>query len=258
MMDVVYCEGWAPETRTLVGRISAAEARDRHERGEQYAVALTDGQPLVLLEIAWAHRFAQCWHFEGDQRVRRFDYRVLADGQLFLRGEAEWDGETPRIECSYQPDGQAQADIREEYGSRSLISMIPVDELIQPVPAFGDWLPLARLDEPVALRDAADPEPTEPTQAPWRPPAPMRPFALAETFTPGTRFALEDDTDTVTVETRPAGTVRLTSGRLVVADPAGSRTTCGRSPRRSHLVRTRSSSHWPGSRTTTLGWRPRR
>jgi hypothetical protein len=232
-LDVVYCEGWAPEARAVVGRMNVGDARARHERGEQYAVALTggSGRPRALLEVAMAHRFARSWHFdEHDRRVRQFDYRVLADGQLFLLGEDEWAYTTPEqpdldekahhLECHYHLDGKAHQLVRAGRGLRQTHTSVPPEDLRQPLPVFGDWLPLTRLGQPwEGLRATADPDIAEQVPAPWRPPAPMRPFAMAETFTPGTRFALPNDAGTVVVEIQPAGTLRLTSGRLVAADP---------------------------------------
>jgi hypothetical protein len=225
-LDVVYCEGWEPETRTLVGRFGAAAARERHERGEQYAVALTDeaGRPRVLLEIAMAQRFARAWHIdEHGHRPKCFVYCVLTDGRLFLRGTDEWpnldEQEPVHVKLRYELDGSWVQDTEASYGSKRLYALESDEELTQPVPAFGDWLPLARLAEPVALRDIADPEPAGSVPPPWHPPAPMPPIALAETFTPGTRFALPGDIGTVVVETRVVGVLRLTSGRVIARDP---------------------------------------
>jgi len=239
-LDVVYCEGWAPETRAVVGRMSVGDARARHERGEQYAVALTggSGQPRALLEVAMAHRFARSWHFdEHDRRVRQFDYRVLTDGQVFLLEENQWDytaleqhdvdERALSRECRYQLDGGVHETVHQRIPGRRRSSRVtigrfsvPAEELRQPVPEFGDWLPLARLGEAWdGLRATADPDVAEPARAPWHPPVPMRPFALDEMFTPGTRFVLPNEMGTVVAETQAAGMLRLTSGRLVAADP---------------------------------------
>lgn len=73
---------------------------------------------------------------------------------------------------------------------------VPPEELRQAAPVFGDWLPLARLDGWVGLRATPDPDVAERVSAPWRPPEPMRPFALVELFTPGTRLELPEGVGT--------------------------------------------------------------
>jgi hypothetical protein len=200
-------------------------------------VALLDERPRALLEVAMAHRFARSWHFdEHSRRTRRFDYRVLADGQVFLFSEDDWDYATPEQrdldqralsrERRYQLDGKANEVVqhRAPGSRRSRMNVnrlsVPPEELRQPAPVFGDWLPLARLgDGWDELRATPDPDVAEPAPAPWQPPVPARPFDWAETFSPGTKVTLTDGMGTAVVEIQPAGILRLTSGRLVAADP---------------------------------------
>jgi uncharacterized protein DUF4241 len=234
-MEIVYCEGWAPDNRALVGRLAEAVARQRDERGEQYAVALVGdgGAPAAVLEIAWARRFARTWRLNEQGRpVRVSEYRRLPEDRLFLLQveEREYVGAEIRghVERRNQRDGRSMVLVTKfGRGTRQTREQVPPEELTTAVPAFGDWLAMAGLDEAAPVRTAADPAESAPVAPPWRPPVPLEPFALAETFTPGTRFALgeqddvdeQDQQDEVVVETHAVGTLRMPSGRLMVGDP---------------------------------------
>ncbi|MGW4127061.1 DUF4241 domain-containing protein [Amycolatopsis japonica] len=240
LLDVVYCEGWDPATRALLGRFSPGIARERDASGEQYAVALVrpgSGVPLVLVEVAWKHHFARSAHF--DERSRRrglFEFRVLEDGSLFLVKVEQWtyhfddqeefdEQNAGRVELSFGPDGDGwMHKAPRGYGGGSSSGRVrkPLSELRMPKPAFGDWEPftnskkmtLRTLDTPVT----DPPLPVE--ERPWRPSVPLRPFGIDEMFTAGTRFSLSGGHGVVEIGLRDAGTLRMTSGRLVAADPA--------------------------------------
>jgi hypothetical protein len=83
------------------------------------------------------------------------------------------------------------------------------------VPAVGDWPKLAGTTGPVTVRPGPD---VVPDRFPWRPPRPLRPRHVTEMTTEGTRFTMPEG-EVGTIERVEAGTIRLPSGRLVVADP---------------------------------------
>lgn len=223
-MEIVYCEGWAADDRALVGRLAESVARQRDARGEQYAVALVrdGGAPAAVVEIAWAHSFARLWHLdEHGRKTRMLEYRRLPGDQLFLLRAEAWRHTGPEsyVARKYARDGSRTTKIVEfGRGERETRESGSPDELTIPAPAFGDWVALANLDEVTTVTTAADPVESEPAAPPWRPPVPLRPCALAETFTPGTRFVLDDSE--MVVETCAAGTLRMPSGRLMVGDPS--------------------------------------
>ncbi|MFC3449850.1 DUF4241 domain-containing protein [Amycolatopsis speibonae] len=238
--EVICCEGWDPAARALVGKLTSDAARERDAAGEQYAVALVRPgaeAPSVLLEIAWQHHFARCWHVDEQARRRAaFEYRLLEDGTLFLVRIEQWTYKSPdqeefdkqnagRVEMSFGPEGEGwlhQAPDGYGGGSSSGRAHKPVSELTTPKPAFGDWEPLAN-SGPLTLQSPTAPE-TDPLlpveKRPWRPSVPLRPTSMKEMFTAGTRFSLRDDRDLVEVELRDAGKLRMPSGRLVASDPA--------------------------------------
>ncbi|WP_410577445.1 DUF4241 domain-containing protein [Amycolatopsis sp. lyj-108] len=240
LLDVVYCEGWDPAARALTGRLSPGTARERDAAGEQYAVALVrpgTEVPLMLLEIAWKHRFARSVQFDGQRRRRGlYEFRVLETGDLFLVKIEQWtyqlddqeefdEQSAGRVEMSFGPDGEGWVyRAPKGYGGGSSNGRVqkPVSELTMPKPDFGDWKPFTNVRQ-LTLRtpDAPKSDPPLPVdQRPWRPSVPMRPSALEHMFTAGTRFSLNEDDGVVEVELRDAGKLCMPSGRLVASDPA--------------------------------------
>lgn len=227
-LDAVYCEGWDPQARRIVGRLTTATARDRDRRGEQYAVAFgTPGAqwPLAMLEVAWAHHFARFWRFDGTgRRDREIEFRLLPDGRLFCLRSAVWHYADPdqaefderhvrHSTSAFRPDGTVRTTTRiPGGGTREAVERKPPDGLHMPAPAFGEWADF--LGQPAATRDHAGPDET--AVPPWRPAVPLRPRHADLLFRPG-RWSLSDRE--VETEVRRAGTVRLTSGRVVAADP---------------------------------------
>lgn len=229
-MEIVYCEGWSPDVGALVGRLTEATARRRDAGGAQYAVALVGdfGAPVALLEIAWTHRFARSWAFdEQGRRVREVEYRRLPDDRLFMLRVKTWEypspdtpefdeTETPWGEWENGPHGQSRTTTST---GRVLIENVPPEKFTIAAPAFGDWRFWEEFGAAATARTAPDPTASGPVPPPWRPPTPLVPFATAETFTPGTRFALPGGGGEVVVETHAAGTLRMPTGSLTVADP---------------------------------------
>jgi Protein of unknown function (DUF4241) len=227
---MVYCEGWDAAGASVVRPLPEATARARDAAGDQYAILLIGDRPLAMVEVCWTASYAVAWRFdEQGRRDRVLEFRRWPDRRLRLRAARQW---------AYGPDSSEflvdEPSWRATYwwatydrNGDSCVSgvgwsePVPEFETSWPAPAFGEWSAVIGelLGEPVTAQLAADPDPVAdpPMVAPWRPPVPLRPSNVDETFEPGARFVV--DAGEVTVELVDGGELALPSGRLVVADP---------------------------------------
>jgi hypothetical protein len=242
--DLIYCDGWDPWSRVATGPLPVEVARERDLAGERYAVLLLDGpgdgaDPVAMLEISWRSLGCTVWHFDHQRRrVAKHELRRLCDDELVLCEWMEW-----RYQDPLRPEFDATAgrhtrrcsvegllhDVNEPDGDRGdswhRFGTVPGGAPRHPVPAFGDLAALAGLARAVA----APPPVTVPgsggpglamsklVPVPWQPPVPLRPGPLSAMFRHGTRCHLPDQGEVV-VEVRPAGALRMPSGRLVAVD----------------------------------------
>jgi len=233
--EVVYCEGWDPESRSIVRPLPEATARARDTAGEQYAVVLTAAdRPLVLIEVCWDADFAGVWLFdEQGRRDRALDFRRLptadGDGMLYLRAVEQWrygseqasefDEDAATHSKEFNQDGEG-FDSSFSWGDQEHLE---IAKSAGSVPAFGDWTALAHLDETlggrVTLRVQPDPpEGPAPTELPWHPPRPAQPPQLGEFFVAGAVFALPGGRQ-ATVDVVDGGQLWLQSGKLIASEP---------------------------------------
>lgn len=233
-VEVVYCAGWDAATRAPVSPMAESVARAQDAAGAQWAAVLfVDGTARTVVEVCWAARHSEVWNVDGaGRRYRGLAYRRWPDDRLRLfelrswhRDGPEFDGE-PTLRARVARDGNATITGVEVYAETEEGSLqLAEDRSSWPersrppedvaVPAVGGWPRLAGMTGRVTVRPGPQ---AVPTRFPWRPPSPLRPRHVTEMVTEGTRFRQPDGT-VVTVERVGAGTVRLPSGRLVVADP---------------------------------------
>ncbi|GAA1000871.1 DUF4241 domain-containing protein [Acrocarpospora macrocephala] len=237
-LNVTYCEGWNPVSRSTVGLLSEETAAERDRHGEQYAVLLSTDRPRLLLEIAWRQGYCGLWLFDAQgRRTERFDYRRLAEGRVFLRETSEWrydsaeqaefDARAWTVRRRFNPDGSSLEVLapKGEYGgSTHTWPKVDADQLWSPVPAFGEWTFADKFDPDISpsvgLRVTVDPQAPELPVAkpPWRPPTPLRPSRLESMFQPEARLTVPDMGEVV-IEVRSGGTLVMPTGRLTAADP---------------------------------------
>lgn len=236
---VVYCEGWDPASKSVIGPLSEATARRRDGEGAQYAVLLADQlageRPVVLIEVCWASHHAAVWLFdEQNRRHARFDHRRLppldearVDRLVLLSTwqwryadtSAEFDDSVPYHRINHVTNGEYTP------SSRNWPQDAPVLDLtkrVRPLPPFGEWARLVRVEDllghPITRTVADDPATEAPAEPPWQPPRPLRPRHLDEIFQHGKRFTGHDG-DAVEVDVRVGPELWLPSGQLIVADP---------------------------------------
>ncbi|MFE4962613.1 DUF4241 domain-containing protein [Streptomyces sp. NPDC056660] len=241
-VDISYAEGWDAGTRRPYRPLSAAGARRRDDEGEPYVVIHREPgrtEPVAVYLVAWSDHHVGHWMYdESGRRTREFDLRLLEPDRLFLRQVVERRYATPD-----QPDRARDA-------WRTTLNLTPGEKAEYIVEEQGDTgssrhgrqdLPEARWWIPreafgVGTADGQDespaPDPDEPGQGQeppaslWRAPRPYRPeFNVQELLRPGNRFACdtfvtENEGGELTVDrVEEITTLRVPSGRLVVADP---------------------------------------
>ncbi|MER5263891.1 DUF4241 domain-containing protein [Actinosynnema sp. NPDC002837] len=242
-VEVVYCAGWDAGARAPVSPMSESVARAQDASGGQYAVVLlVDGTARAVVEVCWAEHHAELWHVDADgRRYRGVAYRRWPDGRLRLFEVRSWnyagshapefDGDQPTFRArvrrdataaiktigitAVQSDGSTLQTSRDWSDGSNWPESAPPPEDVA-VPAVDGWPGLAGMTGPATARPGPA---VVPTHFPWRPPRPLRPRHIAETVTEGARFRT-DDGRALTVRRLPVGTIRLPSGRVVVADPA--------------------------------------
>ncbi|KOX19432.1 hypothetical protein ADK67_33330 [Saccharothrix sp. NRRL B-16348] len=238
-VEVVYCAGWDSAARAPVSPMAESVARAQDAAGGQYAVVLlVGGVARAVVEVCWADHHAELWHVDdAGRRYRGVAYRRWPDGRLRLfevrswnyagPDTAEFDGDGPTFRARVRRDPTAAIGSIGITAVQSDGSTLQTKrdwpnwpERAQPpedvaTPAVDGWPALAGMTGPATVRSAPA---TVPTDFPWRPPRPLRPRHIAETVTEGARFRASDGR-ALTIQRIPAGTIRLPSGKLVVADP---------------------------------------
>jgi len=159
---VTYCGRWNVTLSEPIEPLTVEEARRRDRtREEWYTVVLGDvTDPNCYLEIAWANDHIGVWFLDDCKRKRvKYSFRKVDDGRMFLQVVTTWtyrkragrhlSDASKTEETTYQPLGLATREVtnfrsggivREDYLD------VPVDNLWEPVPAFGQYRSISRLD----------------------------------------------------------------------------------------------------------------
>ncbi|MBM7494370.1 hypothetical protein JOD64_005592 [Micromonospora luteifusca] len=232
-LEAVYCDGW---DAGVVNPLTAATAKARDAVGEPYTVLfLLNGRLRAAMDLSWCDGYCRITRFDAaDRTLSMHLLRGTGDGDLFLREARTWDGpadagryEYPhvatRTTTTYSVSG-TRTDIVEPHGDRGVRQESTSEQRPPrlPIPAFGQWHELLRLAKE-ATSEVVDavhhelPVSVE-SSAPWRPPRPLKPDGIEELFVPGTIVEIHDKRLQLSVH--EAGELRLTSGRLVAADPS--------------------------------------
>ncbi|MEV7319908.1 DUF4241 domain-containing protein [Streptomyces sp. NPDC093970] len=250
-VKVSFAEGWDLASRTVVHPLSRAEAEARDLAGKRYVmVHRLEGRtsPVEVHLVAWGDSHVGAWAYDDQgRRTMEGDWRLLEPGRLFLRHIGGWRYDTEeqaefasgagRTYVDLFPNGKGRrvsepegdrgpslhtlADIPEEdrWHARETFGVLGVRQLLLSQPLSAGRQP--------EFVDAADREAAAQCAQPvadgrsslWLPPRPARPAHLDELFEPGTRIATSFEPEMTVSAIRDIATLRLPSGRLVVADP---------------------------------------
>ncbi|WP_107459278.1 DUF4241 domain-containing protein [Streptomyces colonosanans] len=241
VVEVSYAEGWDVEARCEFGPLSVEGARRKDSDGHPYVVIhRVPGRavPVEVHLVAWADHYVGQWTYdESGRRTHEVDLRLLEADRLFLRRYVQRRYSSPeqrdrardawRLTLDLSPDGKGSKVIEERgEGGGSFHTLADV-------PESKRWYPRSEFGVRAAGSPSVSPE-SEPgeretrearkegleSQFPWRPPRPGRPgLALEDLFRPGTRFISENWGEMTVDGIGHIATLRVPSGRLVVADP---------------------------------------
>ncbi|MDG5808732.1 DUF4241 domain-containing protein [Streptomyces ossamyceticus] len=252
VVEVSYAEGWDADARCEFGPLSSDEAEARDRSGEPYVVVhRVPGRPapLEVHLVSWRDHYVGIWAYgELGRRTHEVDLRLLEPDGLFARqylerrysstDQSDRARDAWRLTVHLLP-GERGRKVLEERGegggSFHTLADEPEPQRWYPRSGFGvhaagspNLCGSAGQEGPKVLDAAVLPFPAAAGNAdgevgkresPWRPPRPGKPgLALNEVFRSGTCFVSESWGEMTVAEIQHIATLRIPSGRLVVAD----------------------------------------
>ena len=234
-VEVAYCEGWDAAAHAAFRPLKEQTARERHNTGRRYAALLgIDAEPRALVQVDTGAGYVGVFSFDlAGRRSLKFSYRNLGD-HLMLRELKAWrhmDDDEPefgadlRITFRFWPDEPVRATLDDaRRGQFTSYVRLPGPLHRIPLLEFGRWPVdgwLLGAFEPLEFVTAADPEREAegPFWAPWSAPEGAKPTALEALFVPGAQIRNGQGDVFEVQEPRAVGRLRLSTGRIVAADP---------------------------------------
>jgi hypothetical protein len=162
--DVEYCHTWNRRRMRPGVPLTPAEARARHDAGEQY-VAVLHGPPPVLVTVDGANATVSVTFYDTlDRQTLKYWFRGHADGRMFLRDVTIWEypgtergvslGQASKIEeLTFHEDGYVLRLIRDRTDRTKTTHEhrdVPVIPNWEPTPEFGAYESIARRERPRA------------------------------------------------------------------------------------------------------------
>jgi hypothetical protein len=164
--SVNYAERWDRRRRKPLQELSEDEAHRRHGAGEEYVAVLSSGdRPVVVLTIIMrpGRPFTKVEFLDG-RLLPRYAYTFMTpqeggrDGWMFLSNiyEDELSDEAEPLrgkEVRFWPDGRSfmwdrdhEARTSDEGWAKELLDADELEQHWEPVPEFGRWSSIIRLD----------------------------------------------------------------------------------------------------------------
>lgn len=160
-MRITYCRRWNEILGKPIQPLTEAQARQRDRAKQWYTVVLGDiANPDCYLEVAWENDHVGVWFLDDHGRqVLHYSFRRVDENRMFLRSITRWeypegaprglDEATFIEEFTYEQDGTVRREVddaRANEISAEHYSDVPLDINWEPVPKFGDYRSVTRLD----------------------------------------------------------------------------------------------------------------
>lgn len=158
---VTYCRRWNTITATPIEPLTPARAQRRDRAKQWYAAVVGDvAAPRCFVEVAWENEHVGVWFLDDHLRQSaHYSFTRVDEKTLFLdtitvwhypRGASrDFDDATTIESIEYTPEGLATretTDVKTDTLTTEQYSDVPLDLHWEPVPTFGDYRSLTRLD----------------------------------------------------------------------------------------------------------------
>ena len=158
---IAFCRRWNTITATPIDPLTAAEAEEMDRSKQWYTVVVGDpSAPRCYVEVAWENDHAGVWFLdEGLRQSVHYSFTRLDETMMFLDSVVLWSypraagrsfDEASTIEAvEYTTEGlvrRTTTNVRKKKDKIEEFSDVPLDINWEPVPAFGDYRSLTRLD----------------------------------------------------------------------------------------------------------------
>lgn len=158
---ITYCERWNNKLMRPIEPLTAEEAQRRDQAKELYTVVVGDpAAPRCYVEIAWENNHVGVWFLdEVLRRSAHLSFTRLDDTMMFLDAMVLWHyprragrslEDASSIEkVVYKTDGyvrRKKIDVRKRKETIEEFTDVPLDINWEPVPVFGDYRSVTRVD----------------------------------------------------------------------------------------------------------------
>ena len=178
-MEWIFGQRYNNVTTRTVRPCSADEARARHQNGEEYAAVLRDPEAdlsLAGVEVSTSARVATVSFLDGAGRLYlRYVFTDAADGERLFLERASF--------MEYADDSVKESSVSETYWWREDRSVYfervdkvndtyttregtenTLDRHYEPIPAFGDYVSILRVDRDKGIDEQSEDSPSWPAR----------------------------------------------------------------------------------------------
>lgn len=158
---VTYCQRWNNKLHKPIEPLNPAAALRKDRAKEWYTAVLGDpAAPRCYVELAWENNHVGVWFLDDELRRNvHYSFTRLDETIMFMDAVGLWYyadgagrslGDASRIEMvDYSADGHVRRtsiDVPRKLETVEEFSDVPLDINWEPVPAFGDYRSVTRLD----------------------------------------------------------------------------------------------------------------